>query len=134
VSLLSISRDRDGALVVSGRSWQEDGTLSARYWSEAVKEKKQPSGVLYFWKGERPRDPNAPQLNGMGEIQLESADRAAGYWTTRTEAQPGESMRTSGVYWRADAADLSVLDGRDDGKRAELIADRLKTWKSMANA
>src|SRR4029077_17191487 len=33
VSLLRISRDRDGGLNVNGRSWQEDGTLSARYWS-----------------------------------------------------------------------------------------------------
>ncbi|HEV7766802.1 MAG TPA: TIR domain-containing protein [Thermoanaerobaculia bacterium] len=40
VSLLRISRDRDGALEVNGRSWQEDGTLSARYWSEASKEKR----------------------------------------------------------------------------------------------
>jgi hypothetical protein len=31
VSLLKISRDRNGALAVAGRSWQEDGTLSARY-------------------------------------------------------------------------------------------------------
>src|SRR5882672_7903137 len=30
VSLLRISRDRDGTLGVTGRSWQEDGTLSAR--------------------------------------------------------------------------------------------------------
>jgi len=35
---------RRGALEVAGRSWQEDGTLSARYWSEAAKEKKDPSG------------------------------------------------------------------------------------------
>jgi predicted nucleotide-binding protein len=35
VSLLRISRDHDGALELSGRSWQEDGSLSARYWSEA---------------------------------------------------------------------------------------------------
>src|SRR3954447_25226313 len=39
VSLLRISRDRDGGLNVTGRSWQEDGTLSARYWSEAAKER-----------------------------------------------------------------------------------------------
>ena len=37
VSLLRISRDREGALELGGRSWQEDGTLSARYWSEAAK-------------------------------------------------------------------------------------------------
>ena len=30
VSLLRISRDRDGGLNVTGRAWQEDGTLSAR--------------------------------------------------------------------------------------------------------
>src|SRR5881628_3629722 len=60
VSLLRISRDREGALEVGGRSWQEDGGLSARYWSEAVRERKEPSGVFYYWKGERPRDLNAP--------------------------------------------------------------------------
>ncbi len=69
VSLLSISRDRDGGLNVTGRAWQEDGTLSARYWSEAAKERRDPAGILYFWKGERPRDPNAPQLEGTGEIR-----------------------------------------------------------------
>src|SRR5207302_11159828 len=63
VSLLRISRDRDGALELAGRSWQEDGGLSARYWSEAAKEKKEPPGIFYYWKGERPRHPNAPQLD-----------------------------------------------------------------------
>ena len=72
VSLIRISRDRDGALELHGRCWQEDGKLSTRYWSEAVKERKEPSGIFYYWKGERPREPNAPQLDGMGEILLES--------------------------------------------------------------
>jgi hypothetical protein len=31
ISLLRISRDRDGGLDVAGRGWQEDGTLSSRY-------------------------------------------------------------------------------------------------------
>jgi hypothetical protein len=48
VSLLRISRNRDGALELSGRSWQEDGSLSARYWSEAAKERKEPPGVFYY--------------------------------------------------------------------------------------
>src|SRR5262245_31914949 len=69
VSLLRISRDRDGSLSVTGRGWQEDGMLSSRYWSEASREKKDPSGIFYYWKGERPRHPNAPQLDGTGEIR-----------------------------------------------------------------
>ena len=133
VSLLRISRDRDGALELSGRSWQEDGRLSARYSSEAAKERKEPSGVFYYWKGERPLDPNAPQLEGTGEIRMESADRAAGYFTTRAE-RPKVNMRTSGVYLRAESGDLGILDGRDDRQRAELIAERLKDWKSITKA
>jgi hypothetical protein len=126
VSLLRVARDRNGALEVTGRAWQEDGTLSARYWSEAAKEKSDPSCVFYYWKGERPRHANAPQL--------ESAERATGYWTTRSDNDPMVSSRTSGVYLRADAADLGILDGRDDRRRAELIAERIRHWKSMANA
>jgi len=134
VSLLRVSRDRDGALEVSGRGWQEDGSLSVRYWSEAARERKDPSGVFYYWKGERPRDLNAPQLDGTGEIRLESADRAAGYWITRADTHPPVNVRTSGVYWRAEPEDMSILDGPDDQRRAELISERLRRWKSITSA
>jgi len=134
ISLLRISRDRTGALEIAGRSWQEDGTLSARYWSEASKEKKDPSGIFYFWKGERPRDPNAPQLEGTGEIRLESADRAAGYFTTRADGRTKVNARTSGVYWRANPEDMTILDGSDEGRRAELIAARMRDWKAITKS
>ncbi len=134
VSLLRISRDRDGALEVAGRAWQEDGTLSSRYWSEAAKERKDPPSVFYCWKGERPRHPNAPQLDGTGEIRLESADRAAGYFTTRSDTDPNVNARTSGVYLRADPEDMSIMDGRDDRHRVELIGEQLKRWKAITGA
>ena len=130
VSLLKISRDRNGALELAGRAWQEDGTLSGRYWSEAVKEKPDGSGIFWYWKGERPLHPDAPQLEGTGEIRLESADRASGYFTTRADAQ-SVNTRTAGVFLRAEPTDMSILDGRDDQKRVELIAERLKSWRSM---
>jgi len=134
LSLLRISRDRDGALEVAGRSWQENGRLSARYSSEAVKEREEPSGVFYYWKGERPLDLDSPLLYGTGEIRLESAERASGYWTTREDKNPEVDVRTSGVYWRADPEDLSIMDGRDDRKRGELIAERMRDWKSIKSA
>jgi hypothetical protein len=131
ISLLRVARGRGGALEMSGRSWQQDGRLSARYRSEAAREKKEPSGIFYYWKGERPLDPNAPQLEGTGEILLESADRATGYWTTRIEGRPDVNERTVGVYLRADPADLKTLDGRENELRAKLIAERLKDWAAM---
>ena len=134
ISLLRVSRGRDGALELSGRAWQEDGSLSTRYWSEATKEKRDPPGIFYYWNGERPRHADAPRLDGTGEIRLESAGRASGYWITRSDANPDLRARTSGIYLRADPDDLSVLDGQDDRKRAELIAERLTQWKSSTNA
>ena len=132
VSLVQISRERDGGLSVAGRGWQEDGTLSSRYWSEAAKERRDPAAVLYFWKGERPRNPDAPQLEGSGEIKLETTDRATGYWTTRSDRDPTQTARTSGIYLRADPSDLEILDGGSEEERAELIGQRLKEWKSAA--
>jgi len=133
LSLLKISRNRNGALELTGRSWREDGSLSAKYWSEAVKEKEGSSGVFYYWKGERPLDPNAPQLDGVGEIRLESADRASGHFTTRADSDPNLNARTAGVYWRANPDDISILDGGDAQKRAALIAEQLTRWKSVRN-
>ncbi len=134
ISLLRIWRDRDGTLNVAGRGWQENGRLSVRYWSEATKEKKESSGVFYYWNGERPMDPNAPRLYGTAEIRLESADRASGYWTTRSETNPELNERTSGVYVRANPEDMSILDGPDDQRRAELIAACMRNWKSITSA
>jgi CAP12/Pycsar effector protein, TIR domain len=134
VSLLAISRDRAGAIEVAGRSWQADGTLSARYWSEASKERVDPASIFYFWKGERPRQPDAPELEGIGEIKLESVDRASGYFTTRSVGADPFHTRTSGIYLRADASDIAVLDGNDAAERAALIERRLEEWNALANS
>jgi hypothetical protein len=132
VGLLEISRGRNGVLEVTGRSWQEDGTLSARYWSEAVKERADSSSsIVFLWKGERPRQPHTPQLWGTGEILLESADRAsADYFTTRADAE-NVNARTAVVLIRGEPTDTSILDGRDDRRRAKLFAELLRHWNSI---
>lgn len=134
LGLQTISRDRSGALEITGRGWQADGTLSALYHSEAVKERTDPPGIFYYWNGERPLHPNAPQLWGTGEIKLESADRASGYWTTRADTSPKLNERTSGVYLRADPDDRNIMDGHDDQKRLAMLTERLTRWKSIRSA
>jgi hypothetical protein len=134
VSLLRISRDRAGALEVAGRSWQADGTLSARYWSEASWQRADPASIFYRWKGERPREPNAPQLEGTSEITLESLDRGSGHWTTRSGDDDAVNARASGIYVRVDPGDTAVLDGNDAAEWAALIERRLEDWKSLARA
>lgn len=133
ISLLKVSRTRNGTLEVTGRAWEKNGKLSSRYWSEATKEQPNGSGVFYYWNGERPLRPDAPQLWGTAEIRLESVDRASGYWITHAEADSSRIARTSGVYLRADNDDLSTLEGSDDQKRAGLIAEQLSRWASIRN-
>jgi hypothetical protein len=64
---------------------------------------------------------------------MESADRASGYFTTLSDTGPKVSARTAGIYLRAEAEDMSVLDGPDD-RRAALIAERLRRWKAIKSA
>ena len=109
------------------RGWPPDREVLER----SAEGKEEPPGVFYCWKGERPIDPNAPALEGTGEIRMESAERASGYFVTRVETHPKVSTRTSGVYLRADPEDLAILDGRDDRKRVELIAERVEHWKGI---
>ena len=112
------------------RGWKTVGTISERGGEGAGRL----FSLFYYWNGERPLDPNAPQLHGVGEVRLDSSDRASGYFTTRSNTDPHLNARTSGVYWRADPDDLSILDGREDRKRAALIAERLANWKSVRDA
>jgi hypothetical protein len=134
VSILRVSRDRSGTLELAGRAWREDGTVSSRYWSEAVKERNTPSGLFYYFKGERPRDPNAPTIEGTAEIVVESPDRAAGYYSIRSSADPSVDYRTSGVYLRAEPGDLTILDGDDPAARVALIARRLEDWRAIVDS
>jgi hypothetical protein len=88
---------------------------------------------LLLLEGRRPRHPDAPQLEGTGEIKLESVDRAGGYWTTRSEGVGAFHARTSGMYLRADPGDAAVLDG-NAAERAALIGRRLEEWQALANS
>jgi len=130
LSLLKIAPDRDGALGLTGRCWGSDGRLTHRIWSEAAKQKDE-SGLFYYWKGERPLDLGAPQIDGTGEIILESDDRANGYFTVRSDSDPTLNARIAGVYWRADPNEVALLDARDDERRAAVIAERLKEWEAV---
>ena len=65
---------------------------------------------------------------------LESADRASGYFTTLSQTQPDMNARTSGVYLRAEPAEIAIMDGRDDQQRIDLIAERLSHWKAIRSA
>ena len=134
ISLLSITRDHAGHLEINGRSWDADGTLSARYWSEASKERLDPPGIFYFWRGERPRHPDAPELEGTGEIKLETVDRANGWFTTRADGEHAFRYKTSGIYVRGDPDDMDILDGADAAARVDLLRRRLEQWQGSLNA
>ena len=107
-----IARDRDGALEITGRSWREDGSLSARYWSEAAKEKEGAVGHLLLLEG-RAAAATRTRRSSKGRARSGSSPPIAPPATSRRAPtrDPELNARTSGVYWRADPDDMSILDG-----------------------
>ena len=107
-----------GGLEVEGRSWQQDGTLSARYWSEATRERADPAGRLLLPPGRaaaargRARGSRAPARSRSSRSTAPAA-------TTRSASTTrSRRVRTSGVYLRADAGDWAVLDSGSVAERA----------------
>ncbi len=59
-------------------------------------------GSLLLLERRTPLQPNAPKVEGTGEIKVESAERATGCFTTHADMDPSVSARTVGVYLRTD--------------------------------
>ena len=104
VSLLRISRDRDGMLELTGRSWQADGTLSARYRSEAAREKKDPAGHLLLLEG---RTASAPERAAVGR---DGRDQNSSLRIARPVT--GQLVRTLPERQRTDVGDLPARRSR----------------------
>jgi hypothetical protein len=75
------------------------------------------------------------RLAAPGNRRDRRGERGSRRWgLDDTVRSPGLSARTSGVYLRADPSDLQVLEGGDEEERAQLIAQRLRGWKSAATS
>ena len=70
---------------------------------------------------------NGRDSNGVGRARVRVLDDSCGQ-------APGSGRADVRVFWRADSEDMSILNGRDDRKRGELISERLNQWKSVKNA
>ena len=135
ISLLRISRDREGGLEVAGRGWQEDGTLSVSVLERGLEGAPRPAQRLLLLEGRATAAAQRPAARGHGrDPPGGSPIGPPGYWTTRSEADPQLRERTSGVYLRADPDDMRILDGGDATSRAGLLAVRLLEWKAISNS
>src|SRR5262245_37443703 len=75
------------------------------------------SEMVYYWKGERPRDPNAPQLDGTGEIRLESADRGI----SRLSCKPGAICALSTTGAELATANGVVAEPTSRGENLDVV-------------
>ena len=118
MSLPRISRGGIG-LNVNGRSWQEDGTLSARYWSEAAKERDRPASST---SERRALATRIPAARGHRRDHGGTADRAT-RWTMvgsrpRAECEQQALLRADPQTSRCSTAGQ---------KTGQLIAQRLRS-------
>lgn len=125
LSLLEIRRTGSG-LTLSGRAWTDAGELIARFWSKAVAVNEQSRQLFYYWEGDWPGQPNAPEFFGKGEIVLDDASHGSGYFTIRSDSDNDPRERKSVMYQRATPVEVEAANSDDVAKRRELIQQQLK--------
>jgi hypothetical protein len=149
VSLLRISRDRDGGLTVNGRAWQEDGTLSARYWSEAAKEQGSARHLLLL----EGRAASASKCSGArGHRRDQGGDRRPRHRVlddtvgsrpraecpNRRRLPPSRPLRPPGAGRRerggAGRAHRAAPPGVEVGREHILSIDRRGGWRSSGGS
>jgi hypothetical protein len=81
----------------------------------------------------RPRHPNAPRMEGTARSNWKPSIAPPGTGRHVPIATRRLMPEPSGIYLRADPSDLQEFDGASEEERAELIAYRLREWKSAAN-
>src|SRR5262245_33148464 len=113
----------------AGTSWCSLAWRNSRR-DSACSAHPNPSDALRTARGPRnmPRNSREPARSHWTALT-----ERPGTGTTRSDRDPALSARTSGIYLRADPSDLQVLEGDAEQERAELIAQRLREWKSASN-
>jgi hypothetical protein len=134
VSFMKISCTDDGSLTLAGRSWSSEGTLLAKYQSQASSLKE--DGLFYYWEGFWPDGKTtARTFSGKGQIIYPaSKDRTSGYFTTtpdRPKSLSGIGEKTITEYIRAQPEDSAALEGSDEKQRTSLIMQRLRQREEM---
>jgi hypothetical protein len=126
--LADLARPRRGA-GGGGPRWQEDGDLSARYWSEAAKERKDPPASSTTGRENGP----APERAAVGRDgrNPDSSPPIARPGTSQlVRTLTRKSTRGRPVSTARRSRGSEHPGRRDDRQRAELIAERLTDWKS----
>ena len=135
VSLLRISRDRQGGLQLTGAAWQEDGTLSVALPERGGEGAARPVRHLLLLERRAAAAPG--RAAARGHRRRSGSSRSTGPPATGSPGRPPTrllNIRTSGVYLRAEPEDAEVMDGNDQQGRAALIAEKLEEWRLIANS
>jgi hypothetical protein len=118
-------------LSMTGRAWTAEGALVSEFRSMATAVNEETRTFFYYWEGEWPGHADAPQFFGKGEIVLEDAKHASGYFTVRSDGAVDPRERKRVTFLRADAADVEIMKSDDHARRSELILHQLERRKGL---
>ena len=118
MSLLRISRDRDGALEVGGRSWQEDGTPVGAILERSGQGETGSRRRLLLLEGRTAarRERTAARRDRRDQARVRGSRRRL--LDDAVGGDPNVNARTSGIYLRADPDDLPSWTGATTGNES----------------
>ena len=133
VSLLTISRDRAGALSSSRDGRGRPTARCRRVLERGLEGTGRPGRHLRLRRMVIPDTPMPRSSRGPARSSSRASIAPTATSSRARTAPDAFHARTSGIYLRADPGDKAVLDGTDAGERAALIERRLQDWTALAN-
>jgi hypothetical protein len=131
LSLMEITVADGATLILSGSSWDTDGTMQARYRSLSARYDPASQTLHYSWEGDHPRAQNIPRYYGIGTITFRvdakrNASGAAGWFSSTSVSDVKDAVAKATTYVRATAEEVEAVHGSDPDKRASVIKAKLR--------
>lgn len=130
LSLLKLRRSGQN-LSLQGQAWTAEGVPISRFWSKSASLDEDQRTLFYWWEGDWPGHPDAPQFFGKGEIALKDPNMATGYFTIRSDDDRDPRERKSVDYLRATDEEVKAVNEKGASKRREVILRMLKKREDM---
>ena len=131
LSFVSIEQEAPRIVSIEGTALTAEGKNHAIFKSLATRLREDEKTLFYYWEGTWPGKKRIGFF-GKGEITLDSAQNAHGFFTVSALDDAGMREHLETRFFRATAEESSVMNGDDSVLRNATVVRQLQRRESLA--
>ena len=131
LSFVSIEQEAPRIVSIEGTALTAEGKNHAIFKSLATRLREDEKTLFYYWEGTWPGTKRIGFF-GKGEITLDSAQNAHGFFTVSALDDAGMREHLETRFFRATAEESSVMNGDDSVLRNATVVRQLQRRESLA--